>query len=154
MRKLFAILGVLIALVFIALLVLPSFVNVNQYHDRIQAELQSRLGRRVALGNMRLSLLPPKFRVDNVQVAVTRVSRLRAHSPKLLQLDVAVKLLPLLHKDVEISSLTLNRPTIELIKNARGAWNFSTIGQTPATAPQPQAQRQAPTSGRAELRAR
>jgi len=145
MRKLFVILGVLIALVFIALLVLPSFVNVNQYHHRIQAELQSRLGRRVALGNMRLSLLPPKFRVDNVQVADDPGFSTARPFAQAVQLDVAVKLLPLLHKDVEISSLTLNRPTIELIKNARGAWNFSTIGQTPARAPQPP--RQAPTSG-------
>src|SRR5438874_9249738 len=90
MRKPFASLGVLIALVFIALLVLPSFVNVNQYHDRIQAELQSRLGRRVALGNMRLSLLPPKFRVDNVQVADDPGFSTARPFAQAAQLDVAV----------------------------------------------------------------
>ncbi len=129
MRKLFAILGGLIALIVIALLVLPAFVNVNQYHDRIQAELQSRLGRRVALGTMRLSLLPPKFRVANVQVADDPAFSTARPFAQAAELDVAVKLLPLLRKDLEISSLTLERPTIELIKNARGAWNFSTIGQ-------------------------
>src|SRR5581483_6599136 len=44
------------------------------------------------------------------------------------QLDVSVKLLPLLHKSLEVDSLALRRPKVELIKNAQGTWNFSTIG--------------------------
>jgi uncharacterized protein involved in outer membrane biogenesis len=132
MRKVLAIVGVVVALLFIALLVIPAFVNVNQYHDRIQAELQSRLGRQVTLGKMRLRLLPPKFRVENVVVADDPAFSTARPFARAAQLDVAVKLLPLLRKDVEISSLTLNRPTIELIKNARGAWNFSSIGKAPA----------------------
>jgi len=48
-----------------------------------------------------------------------------------------VKLLPLLHKSVEINSLNLQRPSVELIKNAQGVWNFSTLGANPQAQPQP-----------------
>ena len=44
------------------------------------------------------------------------------------QLDVRVKLLPLLHKSVQINSLKLERPNLELIKNEQGGWNFSSMG--------------------------
>src|ERR1700736_6198288 len=45
------------------------------------------------------------------------------------------KLLPLLSKSVEISSLSLQRPSVERIKDAQGTWNFSTIGATQKSAP-------------------
>jgi uncharacterized protein involved in outer membrane biogenesis len=36
-------------------------------------------------------------------------------------------LLPLLHKAVEIDSLYLQKPSLDLIKNAQGVWNFSSL---------------------------
>jgi AsmA protein len=51
-------------------------------------------------------------------------------------LSVSVKLLPLLSKSVEVDSLSLERPSVELIKNAQGVWNFASLGQkSPAAAP-------------------
>jgi AsmA protein len=44
------------------------------------------------------------------------------------ELDVSVKLLPLLSKSVEIDSLNLTRPSVELIKNREGVWNFASLG--------------------------
>ena len=43
-----------------------------------------------------------------------------------------MKLFPLLSKNIEIDSLELKRPAIELIRNAQGVWNFSTIASAPA----------------------
>ena len=57
MRKLFGILIALVLLVAIAIFALPSLVNVNQYHDKIQAELQQKLHRPVKLGDLKLKLL-------------------------------------------------------------------------------------------------
>ena len=45
------------------------------------------------------------------------------------QLDLSVKLFPLLSKNIEINSLEMKRPQIELIRNAQGVWNFSTAGE-------------------------
>jgi uncharacterized protein involved in outer membrane biogenesis len=54
MRKIAIAVAVILAVVIVALLVVPHFVNVNNYRGQIQAELQKRLGRPVTLGNMRL----------------------------------------------------------------------------------------------------
>jgi AsmA protein len=77
---------------------------------------------------MHLSLLPPSFKVENP--AIGDDSRFSADTPfvKAQELDVSVKLLPLLHKQVEVNSLSLQRPSVNLIENASGVWNFASIG--------------------------
>jgi len=42
-----------------------------------------------------------------------------------------------LRKEVDVKSLRLDRPHIELVRNAQGEWNFATLGQEGAAAPQP-----------------
>src|SRR5208283_805616 len=49
------------------------------------------------------------------------------------EMDISVKLFPLLSKTIAIESLTLKRPKIELIKDQTGVWNFASLGQAPAT---------------------
>ncbi|HZR32969.1 MAG TPA: AsmA family protein [Terriglobales bacterium] len=143
MRKLGVGIAVFIGLIILVLLIAPAFINVNTYHDKIQAELQQRLGRSVSLGTMHLRLLPPKFRVDDVTIGDD--PRFSASRPfaQAQELDVAIKLLPLLHKEVAISSLELVRPHVELIRNAQGAWNFATLGKS-APANQSTSQHTAP----------
>ena len=48
------------------------------------------------------------------------------------QLDISVKLFPLLTGNVEVDSLEMKQAKIELIRNAQGVWNFSTAGSAPA----------------------
>jgi uncharacterized protein involved in outer membrane biogenesis len=135
MRKLAIVISTLVILVVLALLIVPHFINVNIYHQQIQTELQKRLGRPVSLGNMRLSLLPPAFRVDNA--VISEDPRFGSQPFATVQdLSVKAKLLPLLHKQIQISALTLKRPHVELIRNAQGQWNFSTIGPPPPQQPQ------------------
>src|SRR5512146_3469002 len=153
MRKLGIIVLVIVVLLLIALAVAPSFIDVNQYRGRIEAEARQRLGRKVALGQMHLKLLPPAFRVENASIGEDpRFGR--EQFAQVQELYISVKLWPLLHKDVQISSLDLRRPRIELIRNAQGVWNFSTLGHQAEAAPppsapskpQPQAQPQPPQS--------
>ena len=149
MRKLGIAVLAIIILIILALVVAPSFINVNQYSGRIEAELHQRLGRPVTLGQMHLRLLPPRFRVENVSIGEDP----RFGNGQFAQaqdLYVSVKLWPLLHRDVQISSLELARPRIELVRNAQGVWNFASLGEPPAAAqgqPQP-ATSQAPTPQR------
>ncbi len=146
MRKLGIIVLIIVALVVIAAFAIPRLVNVNQYHDRIQAELESRLGRKVTLGEMHLSILPLAFRVDNPVVGEDPHFQSDRPFAQAQELDISLKLWPLLHKDVQISSLDLLKPKIELIRNPAGQWNFSTLGTPqPTTAPQPPTPAQRPT---------
>src|SRR5215467_7080540 len=61
--------GAAVLLILAAALIVPHFLDINKYHDQIQAQLEKRLGRRVSLANMDLSLFPPSFRVENAAIA-------------------------------------------------------------------------------------
>lgn len=132
MKKLGITIVVIIVVIIIALLVAPSFINVDQFRGRIVAEIQQRTGRSVQLGKLHLRLLPPKFSADNAVIGDDPNFNSERPFAQVQQLNVSVALLPLLHKDVQISSLELDHPQVELIRNAKGVWNFSTIGQQPA----------------------
>ena len=128
MRKLAIAALVLVVILVAAALIVPHIIDINQYHAQIQEQLQKRLGRPVTLGEMSLGLFPPSFQVQNAVIAED--PRFQSSQPfaRVEKLAVSVNLLPLLHKQVEVNSLELNRPYIELIRDAQGAWNFATLG--------------------------
>ena len=139
MRKILIAVVVVILLVVVLAVALPFFINVNQYRGQIQAELQTRLNRPVQLGNMSLSVIPLAVKVDNVTIGDDPTFRSNVPFAQVQQLDVHVGLFSLLRGNVEVSSLTLEKPKIELIRNAAGIWNFATLGRKPAAAPAPAA---------------
>ena len=147
MRKLGIAVLIIVVLLVAAALIVPHVIDINHYHAQIQAQLEKKLGRPVTLGEMSLGLFPPSFQVNNAVIAED--PRFNSSQPfaKVEKLAVSVKLLPLIHKDVEISSLELDRPHIELIRDAQGAWNFATLGQeakpVPGATPKPQTQAEA-----------
>jgi len=132
--------------VVIALALLPQFLDVNHYRPLIQAELQNRLGRPVSLGNIKASFLPPSLIVKDVVIGED--PRFGAGPfAKAQELDVRVALIPLLRKDLQMRSLRLISPDVELIKDRSGRWNYASLGSTQGppqppngAAPQPGAQ--------------
>lgn len=109
---------------------IPSLVDVNHYHKRIQAELEKRFARQVSLGKMHLNVVPFRFRVENLVIGDDpRFNTGRAFA-QAQELDVSPKLWPLLHGNVQIQSLTMKSPQIELVRNQLGVWNFASFGQT------------------------
>jgi AsmA protein len=130
MRKVGIAIGVMALILIVVGVVFAATFNVNRYRGTIQSELEKRLDRRIALGDMHLGLFPPRFRVQNLSIADDPKFNDAKPFVEAEELDVSVKLLPLLHRLVEISSVNLQRPIVELIKDARGEWNFSTIGDT------------------------
>lgn len=140
MRKIAIIVGIVVVVVLTAGVFVATF-NPNDYRGTIQAKLEQQLNRRVQVGDMNLGLFPLRFRV--ARLAITEDPQFGSSLPfvQTQELSVSVKLLPLLSKSVQVDSLTLKRPSVELIKNAQGAWNFATLGQSskassaPAEAP-------------------
>ena len=130
MRRFLIGVGIFIVVVVAALLVFAATFNVNKYHDTIQSQLEKHLGRTTTLGDMHLSLFPPRFRVQDPAIADDPQFSPDAPFVKAQELDVSVKLMPLLHKQVEINSLILQRPSVNLIKNSAGVWNFASLGQS------------------------
>lgn len=113
----------------------PALIDVNRYRGRIQAELESRLGRQVMLGEMHLSIVPLAFRVNQAAIAEDAGFRTGRPFATAQQLKVSAQLWPLLHGEVKINSLTLTRPDVELVRNRQGVWNFASLGKAPAGAP-------------------
>jgi len=137
MRKAIIGVGIVIVVLVAALLIFAATFDVNKYRGTIQTELEKRLGRSVALGDMRLSVFPPRFRVQNPAIADDPAFNDDAPFVKAQELDVSVRLLPLLHKQVEVDSLELQRPSVNLIKNSSGIWNFASLGHPAAGQPTP-----------------
>src|SRR5947207_11799057 len=106
MRKVAIVIGIIILIIIVAAVVFAATFDVNRYRGTIQSELQKRLGRQVTLGEMNLKFFPPRFRVENVSIADDPAFRTQKPFVQAQQLDVAVKLMPLLHKAVEVDSLT------------------------------------------------
>ncbi len=44
--------------------------------------------------------------------------------------DFSMRVMPLLRHKVEIEAMEMQRPSAELVKNAKGVWNFSSIGSS------------------------
>jgi AsmA protein len=135
MRKIAIVIGIVLVVIVLAVGIFVATFNPNDYRGTVQTKLEQQLGRKVTLGNMELGLFPLRFRVYNLAIADDPKFGTRAFV-QTQELSVSVDLLPLLSKSVQINSLALERPSVEMIKNAEGVWNFASIGQkTPATEP-------------------
>src|SRR3954471_16483293 len=143
MRKALKVFAAILVLLVLVLLAAPFFLDVNRYHDRIQSQLQQKLGRQVSLGTMHLKLIPFAFRVENAVIGEDPNFGKGSNFAQANELYVTAALMPLLHGDVQIKSVELRQPKIELIKNAAGVWNFASLaGTAPQQKGQPQAQPQ------------
>ena len=134
MRKIAIIVGIVIVLIVAAVGIFVATFNPNDYRGTIQTKLEEQLGRKVTLGNMDLGLFPLRLRVANLSIADDSKFNSRSPFVQTQELAVSVKLLPLLSKSVEVDSLSLERPTVELIKNQQGVWNFASLGEKQASA--------------------
>ncbi|HVH87481.1 MAG TPA: AsmA family protein, partial [Terriglobales bacterium] len=136
MRKLAGVLIGLVIIIVILVFALPSLINVNQYHDKIQAELQQKIHRDVKLGNMSLKIVPFSIRVADVEIGEDSKFATGRPFATTQDLAVSVKLLPLLRHEVSVNSIELVDPKIELVRNAQGVWNFASLqsGQAPSNA--------------------
>ncbi len=145
MKKVLIVVAALVVLVVVLLAIVPHFLDLNSYRGQIQSKLQDALGRPVDFKDLSASLLPPSVKVSNVSIG---------EDPRfgpgpfatVQQIDVSVKLFPLLRKDVQIESLTLDRPQIQVVRNKQGEWNYASLGksQTPSQPAETQAKSQQP----------
>ena len=128
MNKILKIAGITVAVIVVLLLVIPFFINVNSFKPKVESEMTAALGRKSEVGNLSLSLITGSVGVENVSIADDPAF---SNSPFLTakSVKVGVELLPLIFsKEVHVTGITLDEPSISLLSNARGVWNYSTIG--------------------------
>ena len=130
MRRILLVVAIAVAVILVGLAVAVSLIDVNKYRPRIQAELQSKLGRPVTLGELHLRLFPFSVRVDGATVGESPSFPSSAPFAKASEVYVSVGLFSLLSGSPQVKAIELTRPQIEIIRNAQGVWNFSSIGGT------------------------
>ncbi len=136
MKHWLKIIGILFAVLIVALIALPFLINVNSFRPKIESEASSALGRDVKLGNLSLSLWRGTVEADDIAIAddpaFSKTPFVKAHS-----LKIGVELLPLIvSKQVHVTELLLDKPEITLLKDAKGTWNFSNLGRAANKKPQ------------------
>jgi uncharacterized protein involved in outer membrane biogenesis len=135
MKKLRIAVIAIVAVLILAVALVWVLANPNSHRETIQAELEKQLGRKVSLGDMSLGFLPLRFQVANPVIGEDPGIRQEPAFVKADNLDIRIGLLPLLRGAIQVDSLDLRRPSIELVATKDGKWNFSTIGAESATKP-------------------
>ncbi len=136
MKRILRIVGIIVAVVLIALIALPFLIDVNSFRPKLESELSSALARDVKVGNLKLSILSGSVSAEDLSIsddpAFSKTPFIRAKS-----LDVGVDLMPLIFsKALHVNDLTLTQPEIFLVHAASGKWNFSSLGGNSAAKPQ------------------
>lgn len=128
----FGVIGV-VGLITTGLLVLPIFVNFNQYKTEISDAAKSAIGRDVSiLGDIKLSLLPfPTIQIMNVRVANIKGA---SHPDMMLvdRLEVSLSVLPLLKRHLEFKKIAFVRPRVFLEELPSGEKNWTFKGEKDA----------------------
>jgi AsmA protein len=122
-----------VVLLLLAVLLVPLFINANTFRSTLEMQLSSALGRKVTLGNLSFSVFSGSLVADNISIAddpaFSAKPFLQAQS-----LHIGVEVMPLLlHRQLLVTSFVADSPSINLVHNAQGVWNFSNIGSTAAS---------------------
>ena len=146
---------VLVVLVAGAAVVLPQFISVDTYKDKLVAEVKSATGRDLKIsGPVHLSVLP-HLAIDAAQVSFSNAAGAQSKDMMTLgSLQVEVELLPLLQKTVVVDRFVLKDPVIalEVDKQGKPNWDFST-GKPVTTAAAPATGAKPAAGGGADLSA-
>jgi AsmA protein len=112
-------------------------IDVNHFRPQIQATLGKALGREVTLGKLHVDVWAGSLDADDIRIgddpAFGTQPFVSAQS-----LALGVRLWPLLvHRELHITSLTLDQPSVRMSQNRDGNWNFATFGGSGAQASTP-----------------
>ena len=69
MKTFLKVLGIIVALLIIAVIVIPFFIDANMFRPKLESELTDALGRRVKVGNLSLALWSGSVAADNISIA-------------------------------------------------------------------------------------
>jgi AsmA protein len=135
MKRLLVISGIIVGVLLLVIIVVPLFINVDSFRPDLEKKLSAALNRQVHIGKLDASLLSGGASASDITIAddpaFNKGPFLKAASVK-----VGVQLMPLIFsKQLKVTSLTIQKPDITLLKNAAGKWNYSTLGATAQKSP-------------------
>ncbi len=128
----------LVPLILVLAVLLPPFVNVNRYRSRVAGAIGRALGRDVTVSNIELKLLPrPGLALSNFVVA----DNPSYGAEPMLRADTVtayLRLTSLWRGRLEIGTLDLDNPSLNLVRRGDGHWNVEElVERTSQTTPAP-----------------
>jgi AsmA protein len=131
-RKVIYIVGGIVVLLLLVVILLPFVIDANRFRPEIESSLNSALNRKVDIGNIRLSILSGGVTVENVSIS-DDPSFNTGPFLKAKSLSVNLELLPLIFsRAIHVTGLTIDQPSVTLLRSPAGTWNFSSLGATGA----------------------
>jgi len=129
-KKVLGIVLGLVAILAIAVVVLPGVIDWNDYKGTIQAHLKGLTGRDVVIGgDIHIAVLPaPAVIAEGVRMANVKGGS-AAEMVRLKSVEVQIALGPLLGGNVQVETVKLVDPIIELeqLSDGRANWEFAPI---------------------------
>jgi AsmA protein len=127
-RTLLIVLGSIVALVLLAVISIPLFLNADTFRTRIESALSTSLGRKVTLGKLDLSVFSGSLVAENATLADDPAFSTQPFL-QAAKVKIGIEVLPLiLSREIHITGFDIDSPKITLLRAANGTWNYSTIG--------------------------
>jgi AsmA protein len=135
MKRLALVAGGIIGLLLVAALALPFLIDPNTFRPLLEQKLSQSLARDVKLGDLKLSVLSGAIKAADLSISDNPVYS-KQPFVQAKSLDIGVELWPLItSRQVHVTGLTIDHPSIALIQSPNGDWNFSNLGgNAPASA--------------------
>ena len=129
MRKFMVAVAIVLVVLVLIILLLPFLLDLNRYRDQYLPILEQALHRKVEVEDVRLTLFPT-LGVQLRQVVVADDPTLSS-KPFLTvpSVQVAVQWKPLLQRRIEVESVLIENPILQVIRSEKGDFNTSTIGK-------------------------
>ncbi len=135
MKRILKWIAIVIAILIVIALALPFLIDVITFRPQIESQLTEALGRKVTVGNLKLSILSGSVGADDIAIAddpsFANTPFIRAKA-----LNIGVELMPLIFsKQLHVTELSLTEPQVTLLRAPSGRWNYSTLGGNAASKP-------------------
>jgi len=131
-------------LLLVAATVLPPLINIGRYQHRIADSISRSVGRPVRMGTVQLRLLPrPGFEIEELVISEDPAF---GPEPMLHAASVVanIRLVSLWRGRLEISRISFDEASLNLVRNAAGQWNVGSVLNQASRIPNaPTAQRHA-----------
>jgi uncharacterized protein involved in outer membrane biogenesis len=124
-RRKTGLIAVGIAAAFLPLLifVLPALLRVDHYRPEVISYLQEKTGKKVEIGQLSLTLFPVSIHIQDFGVKNPALFP-KGYIIKVARIDAELDVGALLHRQVNIKSLVLEDPIMNLTSDPDGPWNF------------------------------
>ncbi|HEY6273605.1 MAG TPA: AsmA family protein [Terriglobales bacterium] len=144
MKRLLTIAGVVVGVLILGLLAAPLFINIDSFRPDLEKKVSAALNRPVTIGKLEASIFSGGASAENITIAddpaFNKGPFLQASS-----LKVGLRLLPLIFsRQLSVTSITVEKPEIVILRNAEGKWNYSSFGASTAEPSEPATSSSAP----------